>query len=538
MVQRLKKYLLTAALLGVAVVAQAQNNGRYHTVEEGQTVYSIARLYGISPAKLLALNPNAGDLIKPGDKLILPDDAAPQQQQATASGPGAQFVATGQTPAAPQQDTTPKCKEMYQIKKKDNLYRVALAYNLTIEEIVQANPGLTTESKLKKGEWLCIPYSKAELQAEAQRIAAEFAASQAAAKRKYKEHMNVAIVLPLKENTERGAKMIEFYQGFLMAVDSVRKQGTSIDVYAYHCGNSATDISNVLAKEELKRMNLIFGPLEGFQANLLGNFCRTNKIRMVMPFATTNAYETNNPYVYIASPSADFICRKGVELAAEHFTNANIVIASIGTTDARGASFTTQLSQQLTTKGISTKLLNVDDDELAFTTSLNQFRDNIIVLNNSSLNAMQRVARRLRAFLEKHPEYKVSLLGYPEWTTFPANAQQDFYVLDTYAYASFFRNPTDTRTNFFERRFKANFNHELAKTAPRYGMMGMDMGYYFMHGLAELGDYFDDTQSTLNYSPLQTSFNFQQSASGSAYTNGYTGLVHYKPNGQIEVLRK
>lgn len=534
MTQKIRKWTLFLTLLCLSVLAQAQKNERYHIVEEGQTLYSIARLYSISPSELQKLNPKAGDFIRPGDKLRLPNGAQATVPQQVASGPGAQFVGnTGQKTSG----SKGRVKTTYQIKKKDTLYRIALEYGVTIQELIDVNPGLTEEGKLKKGEWLNIPYSRAERQAEESRLASERAQAEAAAKKSHKSHLNIAVVLPLKENTERGGKMIEFYQGMLMAADSVRKQGISVDIYAYHSGNSVAELNSVLEKEELKHMDAIFGPLDGVQANILNSFSKLNKVRLVMPFATTNTYGGNNPYAYIISAQSDVVNHNGAAFAVKQFAGHNFICINAGNADTRGSGFTLQLNEQLSTRGVTMQRVDVDADDHAFSNVLSLTRQNVVVLNTSSQSALQKAVKKLTAFIKEHPDYKVSLLGYPEWSTFQGTITKSFHELNTYIYTPFYRN-NDARIKAHEQRFKTNFGHELIKTSPRYGLMGQDVAYYFMHGMAELGDYFDERQQTLSYTPLQNALVFLKPTGNQPYTNVSISLVHYTTSGNIEVFRQ
>lgn len=531
-----KKILKLAFLLAFACnafIAQAQGNGSYHTVEEGQTLYSIARLYGVSPSDIQKLNPEAGDLIRPGDKLRLPDGAARQQM---ATGPGAQFVGnSGQSTGT---SVRGKVKTTYQIKKKDTLYRIALEHGVTIQDILSVNPGMTENGKLKKGDWISIPFTREEQQVEQKRQEAAQAVLQAAAKKSGKSHLNVAVVLPFKENTERGGKMVEFYQGFLMAADSVRKLGTSVDVYAYHSGAGVADINAILEREEIKHMDAIFGPLDGVQANVLSTFCQQHQLRLVMPFATTNTYGLNNPYVYLASPSSDAVTRGGAAMVAKRFTNSNIVVAYAGAADnKRGTNFVSQLIQQMSSRSGSPRHLDIDAENTEYLQALNLSRHNLVVVNTTSQQALQKAVRKLRAFQKEHPDCKISLLGYPEWSTYQGSILQDFHALDTYVFSSFYRNPSETRIQALEQRFKANFHHDLIKTSPRYGIMGLDLGFYFMRGLSQLGDYFDERQQTLQYNPFQHGYLFTQKSDDVAYINTSVTLIHYTPSGKVEVER-
>ncbi len=579
------------AIFGIFISMNLFAQATQHVVKQGETVYAIARKYGVSPTEVLRLNPSLGngDKIHPGQTIKLPNGTTGSAAQTTApakttpaktapakttpakttpaqTAPEKTTASTQTPPAktAPTQNANeqpsyiinvPKkketkqspapyvgtsYKELYRIQKKDNLYRIALNYQVTVEELLAANPGLTEKTKLKKGEFLYIPFSRADRQAEANRIAAEKAAEEAANAAKMKshaKHLSVAVILPLKDGGDKGAKMLEFYRGLLMAADSVKQQGTSVDVYAYHSGSTAADINFVLSKPELRSVDFIFGPLDAIQASPVNEFCSLNNIRLVMPFVTTNAYGQNNPLVYQASISAEIARKNAADKVGAQFSNHNFVIMNTGASDDRGSSFTSELRSQIAARGFTAKSVNMNAGEIGYMGVLNQFRDNLIISDASSLNATMALVNKIEAFKQAHPEYKISLLGYPEWPTYVGQLLSQFYAVDTYAYTTFYRNPSDQRVLNFEAKFRQNYKKDLVHTFPRYGMYGFDLGYYFMNGLSKLGDFFDEKQSTLKYNALQNSFNFDQQTSNGAHVNNQINLVHYKSNQRIEVIK-
>ena len=92
-------------------------------------------------------------------------------------------------------------------------------------------------------------------------------------------------------------------------------------------------------------------------------------------------------------------------------------------------------------------------------------------------------------------------------------------------------------TENFEQSFSTNFHRPQGVTFPRYGMMGFDMGYYFLHGIWTLGNRFETEQQTLQYSPVQHAFRFIQDEAGSGYANHGLQLIHYMPEQSIEQIR-
>ena len=62
-----KHILLTFALAIAAQWAMAQSNNYFlHTVTKGQGLYSISRMYGVTEADIISLNPGSDVVIKVG----------------------------------------------------------------------------------------------------------------------------------------------------------------------------------------------------------------------------------------------------------------------------------------------------------------------------------------------------------------------------------------------------------------------------------------------------------------------------------------
>ena len=72
------------------------------------------------------------------------------------------------TVGMPIEAQTGKWREMYQVKKKDTLYRIAKNYGITLEELIEANPDMKMEGyELKRGDYIFIPYAKTEVKPQA-----------------------------------------------------------------------------------------------------------------------------------------------------------------------------------------------------------------------------------------------------------------------------------------------------------------------------------------------------------------------------------
>ena len=149
--------------------------------------------------------------------------------------------------------------------------------------------------------------------------------------------------------------------------------------------------------------------------------------------------------------------------------------------------------------------------------------------DNTSIKTLNVFFAKLRNFQQNHIQYKISMIGYPEWQTYTGTLLKDFYTYDTYIYSSYYRNPLQERTSTFERNFMNNFKRPMIISYPRYGMMGFDMGYYFLRGLSRYGDFFEQCQGEMQLQPVQHPFRFVGGSGDEGYTNrdnsNYAGQI-------------
>lgn len=106
-----------------------------HRVQEGETLVSIATLYGVSVEEIQAANNLADALIRTGDELIVPV-AIPASAEASGSTVESRFE--------------------YTVQPGDTIISIANRFGSTVEEIVVVN-SLTANDFIRPGDVLMIP---------------------------------------------------------------------------------------------------------------------------------------------------------------------------------------------------------------------------------------------------------------------------------------------------------------------------------------------------------------------------------------------
>ena len=418
------------------------------------------------------------------------------------------------------QNTMLELNRLHQVVKGETLYGIAKKYNVTEQELRAANPDIPENGKVKKGKYLTIPKPAEPIK--------EVVVTPEVTK---KQAIKIGVILPFEEKNDRAKKMVEFYQGFLMAADSVKKEGVSLEIYAYSSGNTEAELMEVLMKPELSTLDILFGPIDEQQLPAAINFCKMNNIKLVLPF-TNDQTLTGRPLVYMASPNYTISTLEAAEMVSKAYANKNFIILKTNSPNSKGQFFTQKLTEMLARQGNNVRVLNIDGDDFAYESAMNQFKDNVIVPDNPSIKSLNILISKLDTFRQEHTKYNIALLGYPEWQTYTNTLLNSFFTFDTYIYSSYYYNALAPSTKAFEQAFTRNFNTAMAVNYPRYAMMGFDLGYYFIHDI-----YANESATFSGHEPYQNMFRFVQDTENSGFYNRFVQLIHFTKTKQIELIR-
>lgn len=352
----------------------------------------------------------------------------------------------------------------------------------------------------------------------------------------FSHHVRMGVVLPLKEKSSRGAKMVEFYQGLLMAVDSVKRMGCSVDVTAVHSGTSSGSIDSLIAKSAFSNCDVIFGPLDVAQLPALADYCDLHGIRLVVPFSSLATQVTGHPLHYLVNAPRFMMQRQAAWFVQQLFAEDNVIVVESNEKNEEGTALVERVRMAMDEKDLYVQQVNINASNDAFFQVFDTERMNVLLLDSSTLPALNAFRAKLRALMTAHPDCRISVFGYPAWQSYASQVQSDLFQFDTYIYTSFYRDPNDHRVQAFEQRFKNHFGHAMGATFPRYGLFGFDLGFFFLSGIGQYGELFEVNHVAINTDPYQNPLNFQKQSTNDGYINDFIELVHYANYHATEIL--
>lgn len=585
-------FLALALMAGssINVMAQATTESGYflHTVTKGQSLYSISSMYNVTIDDIVRLNPGSDKQIREGAALKIPQAATTNSdkpvfhtiqagetlyrlsvkynvttQAICEANPGLStenfrsgqvIIIPVQSDSKPQKET-PKIeeqentnvkmndwKDMHKVERKETIFSISREYGITEEELIAANPELKT-GKLKKGTFLFIPYGKndkkqeSESQPTTKELTNEEVFSQNEELKKDIKTIKAAVMLPFmagtSTNMDEQVRMVEYYEGFLMAVDSLKKQGVSIDLYTYDTKGREATLNSILSKKEMKNMDIIFGPAKAQDIDVLATFADNNNIRLVVPFAPKVDEVFKNPHIYQINTPQSYLYSEVYEHFTRKFSDSNVIFLNASNGDREKDEFIKGMKTELRNNGISYRDFTVTDNFYEITTVMDTLRNNIFIPTSGKSTALVKILPQLTQIRREHPNYMMNLFGYPEWQTYTNDYLASFYEIDTYFYSSFYTNNLFPAAVHFTNSYRRWYSKDMANIYPKYGMLGYDTGYFFLKGLSKYGNKMEENLNSIQVTPIQTGFKFERVNNWGGFINRKVFFVHFSKDYEL-----
>ena len=577
------------------MMAQSTSGHFLHTVTKGQSLYSISSMYNVSIADIVKLNPGSDERIKVGQALKIPQTNADNKvvfhtiqagetlyklsvkhgvsvERICRANPGLSVknfrvgqviaippkgktssevntqapIATPQVQTPPKSELLkPKCREMHKIERKETVYSISRMYGITEDELIAANPEIKNK-KLKRGKFLCIPYKKENVaetpKTPTQQEDSTLTDAQLFDKNKKESKkiatIKAAIVLPFNTDgtgtREQQVRMVEYYEGFLMAVDSLKEKGVSIDLYTYDSGKTTASVNAILNKPEMKKMDIIFGPAHADQVKPMAEFAEKNNVRLVVPFTSKGEDVFNNPLVYQINTPQSYLYSEVYEHYLRKFPNAHVVFIDAETGHTDKADFIKGLKEELANNQITFKELkgeNINPEGMKLV--VDSLRENVIIPTSGRNVALIKILPQMIVTSREHPNYNMKLFGYPEWQTYTDDHLASFFELDTYFYSSFYTNNLFPEAIQFTNAYRKWYSKDMANTFPKYGMLGFDTAYFFLLGLHKYGTNFEENMNQMMITPIQTGFKFDRVNNWGGFINRKVFFVNFTKNFEL-----
>lgn len=543
------------AATAATTVADGEKKPRYHTIQPGETLYRLGKMYNVSPIEICEANPGlsinnfrTGEviLIPVSDKAkVFPKTATPQQQ------------------AEKEEEKKPEIRTTHKVARGETIYSISRTYGISIEELLAANPELSKKKKLKRKTILQIPIPtpkkeepKINIEITNKEIFTEVEAKRdSITSLDNSNSTRVAIVLPFlldSYSPNEQSRMVEYYQGLLIAVEKLKRYGYSFDISTFDSGKKEQSLAPLLSSGKLDKMDIIIGALYPEHNKQLARFAQEKEIPLVIPFTSKEDEIFRNPMVYVVNTMQSYFFSEVIDHFAKQFPNSNVIFVA-DSTKSNKKEFIESLTQGLDKNSIPHTTIQMEDitnvtariikheADSATISSIRKVmksdKENIFIPVSSGASTLSAIAPSLIMLKNDTiglPSFK--LFGYPEWQIYANEMRSQLYEADTYFYASFFSHYSLPEAARFQDEYARWYDCNLLNIYPRYGMLGYDTGYTFLLAAAKWGKDMPSRINSVSFTPVQTGFKFERVNNWGGMVNKKIYFVHYTPNYNIEKI--
>lgn len=416
--------------------------------------------------------------------------------------------------------------QTYKVKKGETIYGIAHANGITEAQLRSANPGMDSpDFVLKKGMKILIPAPQASVAVTTSGDASDVR----------QRAIRMGVMLPLHELNGDGRRMVEYYRGLLMACDSLKHEGISVDVHAWSTPDNG-DIAEALAKAEAAKCDIIFGPLYSKQMEQLSAFCQKNGTMLVIPFSINAPQLQTNRHIFQVYQSPESLNGITSRRMVEWFKDSHPIIVDCEDPNSTKGAFTAALRRELEQKGISYNLTGLKSANAAFASAFSLQKPNVVVLNSSRSSDLDVVLIKLKDLTAANPGIRVSLFGYTEWMALAEQHLANFHRYDMYIPAPYLAGLSPQLSKRLSQQYLSNFYQGMSAFYPPLALTGFDHAMFFLRGLNKYGAAFDGAAGRFGYQPAQVPLKFEQVSSEGGYQNRTFMFVHYRTDGKIDTI--
>lgn len=549
-----------------------------HIIESGETMWGITHKYGVSESELKELNP-----------IIHSDFPA----GAIIKVPVTEFEKTAAKPV------NEAAFKKHLVVKGETLYGISKKYELTIPELKKYNPVLEKRN-LVYGENILIPeqpdedfvqilnnnkadsamlvdaFYKLELPLEIPQTCMPDRSAKFV-----DQTYNVVLFLPLfiegndtinredllidtmafftdeeveiaqdttiemEERKELFKKFyggsenfLQFYEGVLLAIDSLQNAGVSIHLSVFDTQQRADSIRQYIQTNEFLASNLIIGPIYESVQKEVAQIAAKNGIPIVSPLAAQSTIAPRNPSYYQVNPTHEYIAKQTAQMVADEYYNSNFIIVKTknygGTPEGNLVKLFREkfvnMGFMSNSSGVTFTIYDFENEgSFGLRRIMSKSKENVVYIPSSNEGELSVAISNLNNLAD---DFSITLIGSSRFPSYSSIQVEHYHNLKLKYIAPYWIDYTNPATIKFIEKFKATFGTEPAN----FGSQGYDVTLYFMTALTAFGNGFADCLPYLHLNQVQGNYHFQKLTQFGGYMNQGVSVISYTKD--YRVLRK
>ena len=412
----------------------------YEVKSRKETLYGISKQFGVSINEIIEANPYAQDGIKKGDILQIP-------------------VVEENIPKTSGSDI------LHIVKPKETIYGISKQYNITKEDLLRANPKL--ENGLMIGDTILITSSSP------QPTTTPTDNNAIVQKATYRIAYMLPFFAEVDKNSTHLDRFIEFYRGSLLAMEKIKEQGISLEVYTFDTQLGTAKINDILKNGIPKTVDMIIGPAYPEQVAIVADYAKKNNVIQIVPFTSQISNSDRFALQYQFNPSSADLDKAIINNILDKHRTDNVFIVNFASQNSKSYHLPERLEKALKSNSIKYTKLKANSLTADNISALNRNANNLIVLSSCSTQEFKDFVGAVSAD-NKNYTFVVEndIFNY-------AKADKSLKNKNIVTYSLFNATPEDKYLNAYSRYFTVR----TQQSTPNYDLLGYDITLYFCKAL-------------------------------------------------------
>ena len=467
----------------------------YHKVVKGETFYSIARLYKIKPKRLLKFNEGyaQNQPLAVGAVVKLPlaeiDLSVLGEEEIEASVGKKQEI----RPERPVRNES--VKKVEEASVTDILQDALMQKN----EKTEQEPEKETTTVIGATDKMEIPDYISEVVMPVDPFVKVALLLPFSAK-DYPVFVDTLVEKMPVQISARSEQFISFYEGVLLAVDSLKNQGYKVNLKVFDTERSAEKMYTMVDEIDRFHPDLIIGPVYGSVYKALMDDLTNKNIPVIYPLSSRSEEFGVYPDFIQVNPSMKALTVAMSDWLREEAEEANLVCLNltgneVSHSDLEDIRLFKEYMHRIGSMNFydwNTSAVPLDGLRL----QLLPDRENIIILPTTKEAEVSKILPVLSALTDG---YRITVVGFPEWQAFTSVDHETYFKLNTKIFTYSYVDNTTEPAKRFALKYRKYFYTEPNNLAYKAFVMSL----YFIELAAK---YRDRTLDALEFYPRNGDF--------------------------------
>ncbi len=518
----------------------------YHIVKRKETLFGISRMYNVSIDDITRLNPDVKDGLRVSQTLRIPKKSITNIGHEAAVD-SVEFI-------------------LHEVQPREGLFAISRKYGIPPKEIEYYNYDLIKEG-LKIGTILRIPKPKQlpEVNVTASKDEGDAPANVLPCQKSYLydgRPFNITLLLPFTQSGNQAQNILfddseqrvtqdpfsgisqvtqvslEFYEGFLLALDSIKKMGISVNLNVRDTKRSAHEVGKILESPDFAQSDLVVGPYIFDEVKPVAQFAAKHGINFISPIYSNKEALAGTPNVISVSQSPSNQLDIYVQnLKVTPDKNYLVIYDSTIWYSPGLKHFDSLLTQKFSNAGIkisrynhktaSHKSVELQERLLKM---LKRDTVNVIIVPSDDEPFIAEVLGSLYA-VKSYYNLSTEVYGPSRWRRLKNISTDYLFALNTHIFTPFYIDYSQKEVKSFVENYRELFRSEPTQ----FSFLGYDVGLYFITALRELGPDIVPCLPTYSLKCLQTHFRFERAKEG-YMLNANQYIIRYAPDFTVSCI--